>query len=202
MTDQTSEVIKYPDKAMEYLKNKDKILGVEINRVGRIYRPLHTDLFEALVSSIVAQQISNKAYETIYGRFQKLTPIEASDIAKLSIDQFRSCGISQRKASYILGISDFFIKEDIEKLKSLPDEELTEKLMTLKGVGRWTAEMLLIFSLNRLNIFPKDDIAMQKGLVKLHHKKSLNKNDLLKYEKRHSPYGSVASLYIWKIASE
>lgn len=191
----------YELEALEYLKKKDVKLKAIIEQIGPIQRGINPDLFESLISSIVAQQISGKAFETVYGRLQSKTPITPDGIRSLAPEEIQSCGMSMKKVSYIQGAATYFKTTDIEILKSMSDEALIEHLVALKGIGRWTAEMLLIFSLNRMNILSKKDLAIRRGISMLYHHKVVTDALLDKYHKRYAPYASLASLYLWEISS-
>jgi DNA-3-methyladenine glycosylase II len=197
------EYFKYGEKEIEYLKKKDKKLSVAINRIGFIKRQVTPDTFVALISSIVSQQISNKAAETVWNRFVGLlTEVTPENIAKVDEEAIQKCGMSIRKVSYIKGAADAALSGQIDfhNLQSLSDDEIIKKLSALHGVGEWTAEMLLIFSLNRLNVLSYKDLAIRRGMMNLYGLKTLSKEQFEKYRKRYSPYGSVASLYLWHLS--
>lgn len=195
----------YSDKEIEYLKKKDKKLGLAIERIGLIKRKINPDVFASLIESIVGQQISTKAAETVNSRLLalagKLTP---QDISKLELDQIQKCGMSLRKAGYIRGIAEAAINGtvDFDKLHMLEDNEIIRKLSSLNGVGEWTAEMLLIFSLQRPDVVSYKDLAIRRGIMKLYGLKELSKDKFVRYKKRYSPWGSVASLYLWAISAQ
>lgn len=194
----------YGQEEVDYLTKKDAKLGWAISRIGMLQRPVEPDLFKALVSSIVGQQISGKALATIWGRFQeRFEPLTPETIASASLEELQSCGISMRKARYIQGIAEAVLQGavDLEGLKDLPDEEVYKELMKLKGVGPWTAEMLLIFSLERKDVVSFGDLAIQRGMRMLYRHREITPKLFAKYRKRYSPYGSIASLYLWDIAA-
>lgn len=195
----------YGEKEIEYLKKKDKKLSAAIDRIGFIMREITPDPFEALVSSIVGQQISSKAAETVWNRFcQLFSDITPENMIKTSDEAIQKCGMTMKKVGYIKGIADAAIKRDIDfnALADLSDEEIIKKLSSLHGVGVWTAEMLLIFSLNRLNVVSYKDLAIRRGMMNLYGLKDLTKEQFERYKKRYSPYGSVASLYLWQLSHE
>ena len=198
-------IFEYGQKEIEYLKNRDKKLGAAIERIGIIKRGIIPDPFTALVSSVVGQQISSKAADTVWGRLEKLLgDITPESIGKAELSAIQSCGMSVRKASYIKGIGEAALsgKVDFKMLHTLTDEEIIEKLSSLHGVGVWTAEMLLIFSLCRPDVVSYRDLAIRRGMMKLYGLKELTKDRFERYRKRYSPYGSVASLYLWEISHE
>jgi DNA-3-methyladenine glycosylase II len=198
-------IFHYGATELNYLRKKDKKLGLAIERMGMIERNIIPDLFAALVHSIVAQQISSKAAATVWRRLQDsfgvLTP---QTIAAATAGEIQRCGLSMRKAGYIKGIADAVMqnKLNMAEFSSLPDREIIERLAGLNGIGVWTAEMLLIFSLERPDIVSWGDLAIRRGMMKLYGLKTLSKASFERYKKRYSPYGSVASLYLWAIAAE
>lgn len=195
---------KYGEKEISYLKNKDKKLAEVIEKVGLIERETDPELFSALVHHIVGQQISTKAQATIWERiknsFGSVTP---ERVLNASVDEIRSFGISLRKVEYI---KDFAEKVhtgefDIEAAEKMEDDELIKYLTTLKGVGVWTAEMILLFCLQRQNVFSFDDLAIQRGLRMVYHHRKIDRKLFEKYRRRFSPYCSVASLYLWAVSN-
>jgi len=195
----------YGDKEVEYLKKKDKKLAAAIDRIGMIKRELTPDPFEALVVSIVSQQISKKAAETVWNRFCNVVcEVNPENILKASDEEIQKCGMTMKKVGYIKGIAEAAVSGqiDFKNLALLSDEEIIKKLSALHGVGVWTAEMLLIFSLNRPNVVSYKDLAICRGMMNLYGLKSLNKEQFERYKKRYSPYGSVASLYLWELSAE
>ncbi len=195
---------KYGEKEISYLKNKDKKLAEVIEKVGLIERETDPELFSALVHHIVGQQISTKAQATIWERiknsFGSVTP---ERVLNASVDEIRSFGISLRKVEYI---KDFAEKVhtgefDIEAAEKMEDDELIKYLTTLKGVGVWTAEMILLFCLQRPNVFSFDDLAIQRGLRMVYHHRKIDRKLFEKYKRRFSPYCSVASLYLWAVSN-
>lgn len=157
----------YDDSATEYLKGKDKALGAVIEQIGHIDREVDSSLFSSVVHHIIGQQISTKAQATIWQRMQdKLGEVNADSISEADISELQSLGMTFRKAEYI---KDFAGKVksgefDLEDVTRLPDNEAIEKLVSLKGIGVWTAEMILLFCLQRPDIFSFDDLAIQRGL--------------------------------------
>ncbi len=208
----------YGQKEIDYLKHKDKKLGAAIDRIGIIQREISPDPFTALVSSVISQQISNKAAETVWKRLCRLLgdlppenncpeginpgSITPESIAQVGLPEIKACGMSERKAGYIKGIADAALSGvvDFKNLHKESDEEIIAKLSSLYGVGVWTAEMLLIFSLNRLDVLSFKDLAICRGMMNLYGHKELSKEKFERYRKRYSPYGSVASLYLWALS--
>jgi DNA-3-methyladenine glycosylase II len=193
----------YGDAEIEYLKRKDKRLGEAIDAIGHIYREADTDLFSSVVHHIVGQQISSAALKTVWTRLaEKLGAVSAETVCAASREEIQACGITFRKADYI---KDFAGKVqsgefDIDALRDMPDAEAAARLIALKGIGVWTAEMLMIFCLRRPDVVSYGDLAIQRGLRMLHHHRKIGRKLFDKYARRYSPYGTVASLYLWAIA--
>ena len=196
-------IFKYGQVELDYLKKKDKKLGAAIERIGMIEREVIPDLFSALINSIVGQQISAKAAITVWNRVQEcIGVITPESINAASAESIQQCGLSNRKAIYIKGIGEAIMEGrlDLSELHELSDNEIIELLSSLNGIGKWTAEMLLIFSMERPNVVSWGDLAIQRGMMNLYGLKTLTKEQFAKYLKRYSPYGSVASLYLWALS--
>lgn len=199
------EYFYYGKTEIDYLKSRDKKLGEAIEKTGMIYREIIHDPFTALVNSIISQQISGTAAETVWNRFCGLTgDITPENISKLEIEVIQKCGMSARKAFYIKGAAEAAVKKTVEfsKLGEMTDSEIISNLTKLKGVGVWTAEMLLIFSLCRPDVVSFNDFGIRNGMMKLYNLKELKKEDFMRYRKRYSPFGTTASLYLWSISSQ
>ncbi len=196
-------VFKYGQKEIEYLKNRDKMLGAAIDRIGMIKRDIIPDPFVALISSIVNQQISKRAAQAVWNRLSNmLGDITPQRIVKEEFNNIKSCGLSQRKTCYIMGIAEAALsgRIDFNSFDCLTDEEIIKELSSLYGVGVWTAEMLLIFSLCRPDVVSYNDLAIRRGMMVLYGIKELSRDKFQDYRKRYSPYGSVASLYLWALS--
>lgn len=190
-------------KAIKHLR-KDKILGTILDKYTVSTPKISTNLFQDLLEAIIGQQLSGKAASTIFGRFLGLFPKEQTpkpeEILKLSEESLRSCGLSHQKASYLKSLSEE-IKSGrltLEELHVLPDEAVITALTKVKGIGPWTAEMFLIFSLGRLDTFSVGDLGLRTAVGRLY---GVDRNDKIKIEeisKKWSPYRSLASLYLWK----
>lgn len=191
-------------EAIENLKSRDPRLGDAIERIGPVERTVIPDLFAALVNSIVGQQISSKAHETVWRRLvEKLGVISPETVLSQSDEAIQSVGLSYRKVSYIKGTAQKIMSGelDLEGLGRLSDEELSRELVKLSGIGQWTAEMLMIFSLERQDVLSYGDLAIQRGLRILYRHRNITPELFLKYKRRFSPYASVASLYLWEISA-
>ena len=193
----------YGETEINYLATKDKKLGEVIAQVGPVYREVDTDLFSAVVHHIVGQQISTKAQATIWQRMRDtLGTVNAQTVLDAGVEKLQSLGISFRKAEYI---TDFARKVqsgvfDLDGIWEKPDEEVIRELSALKGVGVWTAEMILLFCMQRPNVFSYDDLAIQRGLRMVYHHRKIDRKLFEKYRRRFSPYCSVASLYLWAVS--
>ena len=193
----------YGESEISYLRKKDKRLCEVIDRVGHIDRVVDTDLFSSVVHHIVGQQISTKAQATIWKRMQDaLGEVNAETILAAGVPKLQSLGMSFRKAEYI---TDFAEKVhtgvfDLDAVEHMSDEDAIRELSSLKGIGVWTAEMILLFCMQRPDIFSYDDLAIKRGLQRIYHHKKIDRKLFERYRKRFSPYCSVASLYLWAAA--
>ena len=178
-------------------------MGEVIERVGYIEREIDPDLFSAVLHHIVGQQISTKAQATIWKRMRDgLEEINAQQILKAGISKLQSFGITFRKAEYI---TDFAEKVqsgefDLQSIYEKSDAEAMKALTSLKGIGVWTAEMILLFCMQRPDILSFDDLAIQRGLRMVYHHRKIDRKLFEKYRRRYHPYGSIASLYFWAVA--
>ncbi len=193
----------YGSEEIAYLKARDPKLAEAIDAIGPVRREVTPDLFASLVNCIVGQQIATKAQKTIWKRmvdaFGEITP-EA--IAACPDDELQAFGLSFRKVAYIKGSAERVVSGelDLPALVDLPDEEVCRQLSALPGIGVWTAEMLMTFSMQRPDIMSYGDLAILRGLRMLHHHRRITPELFAKYRRRYSPYGTVASLYLWAIA--
>jgi len=192
-------------QAIEHLKT-DPILQTVIEKHGVLDYPPSKNMFASLASSIVGQQLSNKAADTIWGRFVKLFPNEevtAKAILALDPEKIKSVGTSWAK---VKSLKDLAEKAEngtlqLDKLDIMTDEEIIDHLVTVKGIGRWTAQMRLMFSLSRPDILPLDDVGIQNAFVKLYGLNRKHKTlhqKMQKIAKVWQPYRTVACWYLWK----
>ena len=193
----------YGEKEISYLKSKDAKLAEVIDTLGFVEREIDTDLFSAVVHHIIGQQISTKAQATIWQRMQDaLGQVNAETILSAGVSNLQALGISFRKAEYI---TDFARKVhtgefDIEAVSQMSDTDAISAFSSLKGIGVWTAEMILLFCMQRPDIFSYDDLAIQRGLRMIYHHRRIDRKLFEKYRRRFSPYCSVASLYLWAVS--
>lgn len=193
---------KFWNKAKVYLRKKDKRLGKIIESYPNDFLFSKSDPFMTLARSIVGQQISVKAAQSVWDRLEiKIVKVNPLNIKKIHSNSLKSVGLSRQKVLYLKNLSEAFIKDKIKiKLWSkMSDEDVIQDLIQIKGIGRWTAEMFLIFNLCRADIFPLDDIGMIKGLCKIYNLNyPINKDEVLKIGNRWKPYRSVATWYLWR----
>ena len=193
----------YGQTETDYLKAKDSRLAAVIDRLGHINRTVDTDLFSSVVHHIIGQLISTKAQATIWQRMQDaLGTVTADSIAAAGVPLLQSLGMTFRKTEYI---TDFAEKVhtgvfDLEGIWQKSDEEAIRELSSLKGIGVWTAEMILLFCMQRPDVLSYDDLAIQRGLRMVYHHRKIGRGLFERYRRRFSPYGSVASLYLWAVS--
>lgn len=198
------EYFEYSDIEIEYLKSRDPVLKQVIEQIGIIKRAVIPDLFAALVNSIVGQQISTKAHQTIWQRINNsFSPITPANFKSLSAEELQKCGITMKKAHYTKEITRRIISDqlDLERLADLSNEEVIEQLCELPGIGRWTAEMILTFSLQRKDIISYSDLAILRGMRMVYHHRRITPQLFTKYKRRYGPYATIASLYLWAVAA-
>jgi DNA-3-methyladenine glycosylase II len=188
--------------ALKHLK-KDRKLAKVIDKIGKYNLPITKNPYESLVEAIITQQLSGKAadsisarFREIYGRFPK-----PADVLKTSDVKLRKAGLSYMKVSYIKDLSSRVESKEIRLsyMKNLTDEEVIEQLTKVRGIGRWTAEMFLIFSLGRQDVLPVGDLGLKKGIQRLYSLSELpEKEEMEKIAERWRPYRSVATWYLWR----
>ena len=199
------KIFAYGQAEIDYLTARDPVLGEAIRRIGPIEREVIPNLFTALVNSIAGQQISGKALATVWARLcDRLGEVTPETVLAAGEDGLRGCGLSGRKAGYMLSaaraVQDGTLA--IHSLVDKSDDEVIKTLTALPGVGRWTAEMLLIFSLERPDVLAFDDFGIRKGMCRLYGLDALTRAQFEQYRARYSPYATVAGLYLWEIAAQ
>jgi len=193
----------YDQEVLKYLKEKDKILGRAMDEIGPVRREVDPDLYSALVLQIISQQISTKGSLTIWARLREaLGEISPGAVAGASDELIQKCGTSMRKVTYIKDLTRKVLvgELDLQGLQGLPDEEVCQNLSELKGIGIWTAEMLMTFSMQRPDIMSWGDMAIHRGLRMIYRHRRITRELFDKYRRRYSPYATVASLYLWAVA--
>ena len=198
-------IFEYGKEELDFLSSRDLLLKKRIEEIGFIERNVIEDFYIAIINSIISQQISTKALNTVWNKFLNLFEvIDPKVLVDADIKLLSATGIGIRKSKWIIEISRRIVDKelDIDKLSLLNDEELIGKLIELPGIGKYTAEMVLIFSLRRKNIFSFHDLGIRKGLMKLHNLDKIDDNILKKYRELYSQFGTIASFYLWEIAKE
>jgi DNA-3-methyladenine glycosylase II len=190
-------------KVISHLQ-KDKRLNTLIETIELPDLQADGDVYSALTRSIVSQQLSVKAAATIYGRFLNLFednyPI-AEKVITYSLEELRAVGLSRQKASYLQNTANFFIENENLDWDSMTDEAIIEYLTQIKGVGKWTVEMILMFTLSRLDILPLDDLAIRNRMIKLYKVTETGralKPKLTEIAEKWKPYRTIACRYLWE----
>ena len=188
--------------AINNLKKKDKILKEIINKYKSEKLHSKKNAFLTLAKSITGQQISIKAANSIWQKLEKkLKKINSINLLNLKKNEILKCGFSKQKVNYLFNLANFFKKnKNIEnKWEKIEDEEVIDDLIKIKGIGRWTAEMFLIFYLLRPNIFPSADIGLLKAIsINYNLKYPLKNSDIKKFKKKWIPWSTVATWYLWR----
>ena len=191
------------EPAIRYLK-KDPRLGKVIKRVGKYQIRLTRNRYESLVEAIITQQLAGSAAKSISKRFRGLYKArfpKPIDVIKTSDSKLRKSGLSGMKIKYIKELSKKIESKELKlnTLSRLSDEEIIFQLTQVKGIGRWTAEMFLIFTLGRQDIFPVGDLGLKKGIQQLYSMPELPKEDSMEeIAESWRPYRTVATWYLWK----
>lgn len=191
----------YWNEAKEYLSKKDKKLKEIIkNHDGHLKSKKNA--FYSLCKSIIGQQISVQSAESVWKRLTKRSiRITPTNIHSLTKEEIQNCGVTRQKTEYLKLLAQNFLRKNfnVSKIKKLDDEEAILYLCQNKGIGRWTAEMFLIFNQNRENIFPVQDIGLLKGISRnFGTKYPPSETELGSFRKRWNPYCTVATWYIWR----
>lgn len=193
----------YGTKELNYLKSRDITLAQVIDNIGFIKRNLDSSIFESIIKNILSQQISNKAYNRLYSKLiDKYHNLEYENLQYLSLAQLELL-IPKHKANYIFElINNIKTKSfDLSKLTYMSDNEAISYLTKLKGVGPWTAQMVLIFAMQRTDIISYSDFAIRKGIKLIYKLDNLDKKSFLAITSKYSPYATIASFYIWAVAN-
>ena len=194
---------KYWNRAKSYLSKKDKVMKILIKRFKDKTLTTRKDVFFSLCKSIIGQQISVAAASSVFAKFNKACKrkINPKMIKKISTQKLKTCGLSRQKARGIKELSLKFLSKSFNPnlIKNMNDEEAIIYLSSLRQIGRWSAEMILIFTFNRENIWPVQDIGLLRAISNNYKKKYLPpKNFVEKLKKKFSPYCSVATWYLWR----
>ena len=192
----------YWHKGKKYLTKKDKVMA-RLIKFHKGHLTTRNDVFFSLCKSIIGQQISVAAASSIFLRFNKACKkqIKPSVISKLSTNKIKACGLSKQKAKGIKCLANDIISKKFnpKKIKEMNDEEAIEYLSQLRQIGRWSAEMILMFTFNRQNIWPVLDLGLQKAISKNYKKKYLPPRSFVeKLHKKFSPMCTIAVWYLWR----
>jgi DNA-3-methyladenine glycosylase II len=192
----------YWEEACKHLSRKDRVMKRLIPKFGDACLESRGDAFTTLARSIVGQQISVKAAQTVWDKFavlpRKLTP---ANVLKLKVDDMRAAGLSARKIEYLVDLAIHFDSGavHVDAWKDMSDELIIEELVAIRGIGRWTAEMFLIFHLMRPNVLPVDDLGLLNGIsVNYFSGDPVSRSDARDVAVAWAPYCSVATWYIWR----
>ena len=195
-------------RALTHLSS-DPVMSGLIEKVGPIrLRPRRLSPFRSLTQAIIHQQLSGKAAGTILERFKKLFPEEQfpppTEVAKASVDRLRAAGLSRPKAGYIIDLArrcDAGLIPSVQDCDLLDNEQIIASLTEIKGIGRWTVEMFLIFNLGRPDVLPAHDLGIQRGFQIAHRKRHLpTPEQLAKHGLRWAPHRTHAARYLWRAA--
>ena len=186
------------DEAVDHL-SRDPLLGSTVELYSEEYLSGRGEIFQTLVRSIVGQQISVKAADTVHRRLEELCEeISMESIASCTLEDLSSCGLSQKKSQYIRGIATSEVPLLPEGFEEMDDESIAEHLVQFNGVGPWTAEMMLMFHFLRQDVFSLGDIGLIRGTQRL-VPEAETKDDVDEIAKRWKPYRTAAAWYLWRI---
>ena len=192
----------YWEEARKYLKTRDRVMKRLIPQFGSACLQSRGDAFTTLARSIVGQQISVKAAQSVWDRFaalpRRMTP---ANVLKLKVDDMRAAGLSARKVEYLVDLALHFDSGavHVEDWRAMPDEDIISELVGIRGIGRWTAEMFLIFHLMRPNVLPLDDVGLLTGISRNYFSGDpVSRSDAREVAAAWNPFCSVATWYIWR----
>ena len=190
------------DEACKHLMKKDRVMKRLIPQFKDAALESRGDPFVTLARSIVGQQISVKAAQTVWDRFSLLpAAMEPANVLRLKVDDMRAAGLSARKVEYLVDLALHFDDRRlrVDAWAELGDEEIISELVAIRGIGRWTAEMFLIFHLMRPNVLPLDDVGLINGISRNYFSGELvSRSDAREVAAAWAPYCSVATWYIWR----
>lgn len=190
---------------LQHLRGNDKIIRKVIDEVGPFTLRLERKRFAMLVRSIISQQISTGAARSIRKRLEHLVApdgLTEAAIGRLTADEMRTAGVSPQKAGYLLDLAEKVASGTVKlsHIGRLSNEDVITELTQVKGIGRWTAQMFLIFSLGRLDVFPHDDLGVRSAIRQLYAFDELpTKDECLEIAQPWAPYESIASWYCWRM---
>ncbi len=190
------------EDACKHLVKKDRVMKRLIPQFGDACLQTRGDAFVTLARSIVGQQISVKAAQTVWDRFELLPrKLDPASVLKLKIDDMRAAGLSARKVEYLVDLALHFENGalHVQSWESMSDEDIIEELVAIRGIGRWTAEMFLIFHMMRPNVLPLDDVGLITGISQNYFSGDVvSRSEAREVAAAWTPYASVATWYIWR----
>lgn len=192
----------YWQEATKELVKNDRIMRKVIAHVGESYPGKRGDPFKTLIRSIIGQQLSVKAACSIWERFEKVCPAcTPTHVIRTGGENFLKCGLSKRKTEYVIDLANHFKKGMVcpEKWEEMSDEEIIADLIRIRGIGRWTAEMFLIFNLHRPNVLPLDDAGLVKGISTAYFSgEPVTRMEMRELAVNWQPWCTVATWYLWR----
>ena len=192
----------YWGEACKHLMKKDRVMKRLIPQFGEASLQSRGDAFVTLARSIVGQQVSVKAAQTVWDRFAQLPrKITPTNVLKLKVDDMRAAGLSARKVEYIVDLALHFDNGalHVKKWSEMTDDAIIEELVAIRGIGRWTAEMFLMFHLMRPNVLPLDDVGLINGISSNYFSgEAVSRSEAREVAAAWAPYCSVATWYIWR----
>ena len=192
----------YWTDACKHLMKKDRVMKRLIPQFGKASLQSRGDAFVTLARSVVGQQISVKAAQTVWDRFAKLPgQVTPSQVLRLKIDDMRAAGLSARKVEYLVDLALHFDNDlvHVDAWTGMDDDAIIDELVAIRGIGRWTAEMFLIFHLMRPNVLPLDDVGLINGISKCYFSGDVvSRSDAREVAQAWAPYRTVATWYIWR----
>ena len=192
----------YWPEATKHLAKVDPVLGKLIRKYPEADLKLRGDAFESLARAIVGQQISVKAAQSIWGRFEACVGVvKPANVVAKDEAALRGCGFSRQKIAYVKDLASRFHSGEVKprRWKSMDDEAIIGELVAVKGIGRWTAEMFLMFSLARPNVLPIDDLGLQRAMERnYNHGRALTKDRMRRIGAPWAPWRTVGSWYMWR----
>lgn len=195
-------LISKDDEAVLYLVKRDKRLAKLINCIGDVECNTHSDPYTFIISEIVGQMLSNKVAKVMNSRLVELCggTICVDRVSMLTNEQLRNIGISKAKCEYIVAFTKAVNEGELDfyKLQSLPDDEIIKELTKIRGIGKWTAKMYLLFVLQRSDVLPIEDVAFLQGYKWIYRTEDTSKDSIIKKCKKWKPYSSIAARYLYR----
>jgi len=191
----------YWDRARRALARRDPVMAGIIRRHPRVHLMPRGEPFHTLARAIVGQQISVKAAQSVWNRFAVLVPVlDPKEVLKVKRSDLRACGLSERKAEYISDLAVRFAEGavHVHRWPGMNDEEVIADLVQVRGIGRWTAEMFLMFNLLRPDVFPLDDLGLRRAVRLAYFKRDVSVKTVARLGATWSPWRSVATWYLWR----